>query len=132
MKGRPCVLVSGSGYQACASEDATHLTMRFPGPVGELTLPVMIGGTRAGTGNWTWNGSVDSPTIKPSVKTTIWVGNRSANNDDGGPSREIVLHSHVNDGKASFLNDTTEDSVTQGLRGQTVDMLDVEPAQPSL
>lgn len=124
MKGKPVILVSGLGYVETVPETATHLTLNFPGPVGELTLPVMIGGTRKGTPNWTWNGDVNKPTLKPSVRTIKWIGKNSCN-DDGGPSREIIFHSHVNDGRADVLNDTTEDVSTHLLRGQKVEMLDV-------
>ncbi len=120
MKSQPCILVSGSGYLPCEPAGATHLKFRMPGPIGTLVLPVMIGGTRDGTSNWTWNGSVDSPTLKPSIKTETWIG-KNACYDDGGPSRQCVCHSFLNDGKVQFLDDTTHD-----LRGQTVELLDLE------
>jgi len=124
VRGKPVILVSGQGWVEVTPEMATHLTLRFPGPVGELTLPVMIGGTRKGTHNWTWNGDVNKPTLKPSIKTEMWVGENSCH-EDGCPGRKVVFHSHMNDGRAEFLNDTTEDVSTQGLRGQSVEMLDV-------
>lgn len=120
MRGKPVVLVSGEGYVDADPKKATHLTLNFPGPVGELTLPVMIGGTRKGTPNWTWNGDIDKPTLKPSVKTTKWIGKNSCH-DDGGPSRQVICHTWVTDGKVQFLDDTTHE-----LRGQTVNLLDVD------
>lgn len=106
MKARPCVIVPGEGYVECAPEKATHLTIRMPGPTGTLTLPVQIRGSRAGTGNWTWNGSVVAPDLKPSILTTC------------GSWR---CHSWLNDGKVQFLSDCSHD-----LAGQTVDLLDLE------
>lgn len=78
----------------------------------------MIGGTRAGTGNWTWNGDTEKPTIKPSVLTR------------GG---DFVCHSWINDGKMQFLTDTTSTARDvenqdnhKSLGGKTLDLLDVE------
>jgi len=100
--------VPGKPWMQCSVEEATHLTINLPGPVGHLTLPVIRHGTRAGTGNWTWNGSVDKPTLRPSLLTT---------NGPGG----WRCHCWVNDGQAQFLADTTHQFVDQ-----TVDLLDVE------
>ena len=70
MKALPVKLIYGQGYEPCAIEEATHVTLNIPGPTGLLTLPVILSGTRAGTGCWTWNGSTDAPTLRPSVLTT--------------------------------------------------------------
>jgi hypothetical protein len=106
MKAKP-LIVAGGVRTPCAPADATHLAIRMPGPIGKLTLPVILKGSRAGTPNWTWNGDVDRPTLRPSVLS-----------DDG---QGIVCHSWINDGKAQFLGETTHE-----LRGQTVEMLDVD------
>lgn len=108
MKAKPVKLIYGEGYQDCSIDDATHLTLNFPGPVGKLTLPVITKGTREGTSCWSWNGDIEKPTLRPSVLTT----------------REHIslrCHTWVNDGKAQFLDDCSHE-----LRGQTVDMLEVE------
>lgn len=109
MKALPKKLIYGQGYEDCPVEEATHLKLRMPGPSGSLYLPVQIRGRREGTGNWTWNGSVEAPDLKPSVLTRM--------GRDGG----IVCHSWINDGKVQFLSDSTHD-----LAGQTLDLLDVE------
>lgn len=109
MRAVPVKLLYGQGYFPCTPSDATHLTLNLPGPTGQLTLPVIRGGPRAGTGCWTWNGSTDAPTLRPSVLTQ---GHR-----DSGPFR---CHSWVTEGKAQFLDDSDH-----ALRGQTVDLLDV-------
>jgi hypothetical protein len=115
-KAQPVRIVAGEGYVPCSVEDAKHLTVRFPGPVGLLTLPVILHGSRDGHPRgcvWTWNGSTKAPTLRPSVRTR---------REHGDPAREgFVCHSWVNDGRAEFLSDSTHE-----LAGQTVDMLDVE------
>lgn len=68
MKAEPLRLVDG-GYEPCEPKEATHIRLHLPGPLPNRILPVMIGGTRAGTPNWTWNGSVEAPTVRPSVLT---------------------------------------------------------------
>ena len=96
MKAKPMVLVPGLGYAECEPHEATHLTLRIPGPTGLLTLPVVQGNTtRAGTGAWTWNGSTEAPTLRPSVLTQY-------------------------DGAAQFLADSTHD-----MANATVPLLDV-------
>lgn len=106
MISQPLKLTDGK-MVPCEPSDATHLKFVVPGPVGQLCLPVMIGGTRAGTNNWTWNGSVDAPTLRPSVLT--W------NEREG-----LRCHSWINDGHAQFLDDTTHD-----LRGKTVPLREI-------
>lgn len=108
MKAKPVKLVYGEGYVDAPIEAATHVTLNFPGPVGLLTLPVIRSGSRAGTGCWTWNGDVDKPTLRPSVLTTQ-------------ESKGMRCHTWVSDGQAQFLDDCSHE-----LRGQTLDMLEVE------
>lgn len=113
MKAQPVRLVPGTGYVECAVEEATHVTLNIPGGSGVLTLPVILRGTRDGTGCWTWNGSTDAPTLRPSVLTTrVHTGFR--------------CHSWINDGAAQFLDDTSHQ-----LRGQTVPLLDVPAPTPA-
>lgn len=106
VKAQPVKLVYGVGYEKCAVEDATHVRLNIPGPTGILTLPVILSGTRAGTGCWSWNGSVDRPTLRPSVKTESWRG--------------WLCHSWITDGNAIFLDDATHE-----FRNQTVPLLAV-------
>lgn len=111
MKSQPLkVNQAGTGYINCEPSEATHLMLCLPGPISHRILPVMIGGSRAGTLNWTWNGSVDSPTVKPSILTKTEI--------DG---KEVICHTFVNDGKVRFLSDCTHE-----LAGQTLDILDVD------
>lgn len=110
MKAEPMIVAAGGGYRTCEPAEATHLRLHMPGPLPNRILPVMIGGTRHGTGNWTWNGSMDEPTVKPSILTK--------GRDEKG---EHVCHSFVNDGRVQFLGDCTHE-----LAGQTVDLLDID------
>jgi hypothetical protein len=59
---------------------------------------------------WTWNGSFDAPTFRPSLMVNA-----------SNPSSRC--HSFVTDGKIQFLNDCWH-----GLAGQTVDLPDWEDA----
>lgn len=107
MKAKPVKLIHGQGYEPATKEEATHVTLNFPGPVGVLTLPVILRGPRDGTGCWTWNGDTEKPTLRPSVLTIqSWAG--------------VRCHTWVNDGQAQFLDDCSHE-----LRGQTVEMLEV-------
>lgn len=125
MKAKPVKLVYGEGYFDSSAEDATHIKLNFPGPVGLLFLPVILKGTRDGTNCWTWNGDVDRPTLRPSVLTqsveriTDDEHSRLMAGEKVEP-RPYRCHTWVNDGQAQFLDDCTH-----ALRGQTVDMLEV-------
>ncbi len=112
MKSLP-LISTPTGFIPSAPNEATHLWFVIPGPIGHLHLPVMIGGTRAGTNNWTWNGDVDRPTLKPSILS------------EGGPGTRS--HIWLNDGKCQFL----EDSIPE-LAGQTLDLIDLNESNCSV
>jgi hypothetical protein len=60
---------------------------------------------------WTWNGSVEAPTLSPSIRVSwTWI------NDDG-KKVDKCCHSFIKEGNIQFLNDCTHD-----LAGQTVDL----------
>lgn len=107
MKAKPVKLIYGEGYVDASIDEATHVTLNFPGPVGLLTLPVIIKGAREGTGCWSWNGDTDKPTLRPSVLTTQ-------------PWHNVRCHTWVSHGQAQFLSDCSHE-----LRDQTIDMLEV-------
>lgn len=109
MKAKPVRLTPRDGYVECPIAEATHVSLRIPGPTGLLTLPVIQHGTRAGTGCWTWNGSTDAPTVRPSVLTK---------------GHDFRCHSWINDGSAQFLSDCSHD-----LANTTVPLLDVDAAE---
>jgi hypothetical protein len=116
MKAQP-MKITADGYSPCEPSEATHVRLNMPGPLVFRIIPVMIGGTCTGTPNWTWNGSVDSPTLKPSILTKG--GWRKCL--ETGEYVEHVCHSFVNDGKVQFLSDCTHE-----FAGQTLDLLDVD------
>ena len=119
MKAAPCQLTP-NGYVESSIEEATYVKLHFQGPSKILYLPIMLKGKREGTGAWSWNGSIDAPTLKPSIKTEgrDFLGG-DPKNIDNWP--EFVCHSWVNDGRSQFLDDSTHE-----FKGQTLDLLDVE------
>lgn len=109
MKAQPLKLVNGR-YEPCSIEEVTHLRLHTPGPFSNRILPVIIKGTRKDTPNWSWNGDIEKPTLKPSILT-----------QGGCTEKKTICHCFVNDGKIQFLNDCTHE-----LAGQTLDLLDIE------
>lgn len=109
MKAEPLQLHNGA-YRQCNPSIATHLRLKLPGPLPNRIIPVIISGSRSGTPNWTWNGSVDHPTLKPSVLTR-----------GGDIDGEVICHSWINDGKVQFLDDCSHE-----LANKTLDLLEVD------
>lgn len=72
-----------------------------------ILLPVITHGSREAANAWTWNGSLENPTLKPSVKTT---------HADGK-----VSHIWLTDGMCQHLGDSTD-----GLAGQTLPLMSLE------
>lgn len=68
---------------------------------------VPIRGARA----WKWNGSMESPTLQPSVLVNV----------GGGNSTRPICHIFMTDGKIQFLADCTH-----AFAGRTVAMQDEE------
>jgi len=77
--------------------------------------------------SWTWNGSLDLPTISPSILvrgTAYGPDKLHFRKYRGGypcETSEFVCHSFVKDGKIEFLPDCTH-----ALAGKTVDIPDWE------
>lgn len=115
MRAKPMKLIYGEGYIPCEVGEATHVQLHCPGPFPTRFIPVQLRGTRAGTGNWSWNGDTEKPTLKPSILTRA---------DFGEKRVPKVCHSFVNDGKIQFLGDCTHE-----FAGQTLDLLDI-PSSP--
>lgn len=61
---------------------------------------------------WSFNGDANSPTLTPSILSRGYIGDVI----DG------VCHSYITDGKIQFLSDSTHE-----LRGQTVELPDIDP-----
>lgn len=78
-----------------------------------------------GNGRWTFNGSLDKPTIIPSIlaKGTVTITDEQhAIIMAGGKvePRVLICHSFVTDGKIQFLDDCTH-----SLKGTTVELEDI-------
>lgn len=84
-----------------------RLTFHPPGYEFPLELPVITSGSRKDTNYWSWNGSLESPTIKPSVKTHHWTG--------------VISHFWLNDGVCKFLSDSND-----GNAGKTLPLLELK------
>jgi hypothetical protein len=84
----------------------------MPGLFPNRILPVQ---QNSQTG-WHWNGSVDAPTVKPSILTR---GGVAGGGD--GEYTEHLCHSYVTDGRVEFLADCTHE-----FSGQTLDLLEID------
>lgn len=114
MKAKPVKLIDQQWVQV-PTQEATHVQLKFPLEFKYLQdryIPVQLSGSRQNTKNWSWNGDIENPTLKPSILTEFtW-----------GEERKVYrCHSFVNDGKVQFLNDCSHELV-----GHTVDLLDIK------
>ena len=76
-----------------------------------VELPVITKGSRDLANAWTWNGSTEKPTLKPSIRTI---------HPDGK-----VSHVWLTDGVCQHLDDSTD-----GLAGQTLPLLPLGEIYP--
>ncbi|MBT0609238.1 DUF6527 family protein [Aequorivita echinoideorum] len=74
--------------------------MRFP-----TTIPVITKGSRDDTNAWTWNGSLEKPTVRPSVRTQYA-------NEKG---ESVIIHYWLNDGICQCLLDCTDGNANTNL-----------------
>lgn len=65
--------------------------------------------------NWSFSGTLERPTIQPSILVRMPGGDSLA---------DLVCHSFVRDGKIEFLSDCTHD-----LAGKTVDLDDIQDGE---
>lgn len=69
----------------------------------------------SGTNGWAWNGSLEAPTLSPSI---LVQGTRGgAHEQPPTPPRDHVCHSFLREGRQQFLADCTHP-----LAGQTVEL----------
>lgn len=116
MKAQPIKRINQEWVQ-CLVKEATHIKMIFPiDPLDHPALrirylPVQLSGSREDTGNWSWNGDTEKPTVKPSILTQFqW-----------GEDRVTVrCHTFVNDGMVEFLQDCSHE-----FAGHTLHLLEV-------
>ena len=106
MKAKPVIIADGKCSQ-CEPSEATHIILNMPGPIPYRHIPVNIKTDDGyGTSCWSWNGDIENPTLKPSIRTR---------------NHKHVCHTFINDGNVNFLSDCTHE-----LAGQTVPLLDVD------
>lgn len=120
MKAQPLTLRNGE-YIECPASRALYVRLMLPvefAPLRERIIPVQTGGRREGTLYWTWNGSTEAPTLRPSILTRWQAGDGS-----GNPGPDIVCHSWVTGGMVEFLSDSTH-----SLAGQTVVLAEIKEA----
>lgn len=101
-----------------------------PGCKEEHELPVE---REKVNGKWTWNWSLDKPTITPSIlmrtghyvpgknSDDCWCTYNAEHPDDPAPFACTICHSFVRDGKIQFLGDCTHE-----LKNQTVELPIIE------
>jgi hypothetical protein len=133
MKAKPLIL-GNDGFVQVSAGVATHVEINIPGPAGSCVLPIILKGSREGTGCWTWNGDTERPTLKPSVLRTsghyvpgfkegdsCWCTYYAERPDEVEHFKCFRCHTWINDGKAQFLPDCSHE-----LAGQTLDLLEVD------
>lgn len=88
-----------------------YLAFQPKGMETPTVLPVITKGSREKNNAWTWNGCLEKPTIRPSV--------RSVYTDETG--KELVIHYWLNDGVCKCLSDCTD-----GNAGKDLELEDIE------
>lgn len=104
-----------SKFRPVTNEDGSPYGIRFdcPGCKDPHVIPTV--GPKA----WGFNGSMDKPTLTPSilVRGKDWDYDAPDEAARLASIRDVVCHSFVTDGRIQFLGDCTHD-----LKGQTVDL----------
>lgn len=106
--------------------DGAAVRFRCPGCGDEHRIPVLPANP-----GWQWNGSVDRPTLGPSI--SVKTGHHASAWSPGEPcwcTKDygytcFVCHSVVADGRIAFEADSTHD-----LSGKTVDLFDIVEDAP--
>ncbi len=109
MKAAP-VKHDGQGFIQCEAKEATHVYLKFHNESSHRHMPIQIGGTRQGTGNWSWNGDTEKPTLKPSILLTGTIPPTDDECDRILAGEKLIpkplrCHVWINDGKVKHLAD---------------------------
>lgn len=99
-----------SKFRPVTHEDGSPYGIRFDCPGCKDPHVIPTGGPHA----WNFNGSLESPTLSPSILVRFTA---SDPDDPAAVAQESVCHSFVTDGRIQFLGDCTH-----ALAGQTVDL----------
>lgn len=83
-----------------------YLTFRVEGIKVPTTIPVITKGSRENTNAWTWNGSLEKPTVRPSVKTQ-YMDNKSG--------EMVIIHYWLNNGICKCLGDCTDGNANKNI-----------------
>jgi len=87
-----------------------YLEFKVPEGIGLMLLPVITKGKREGSAVWTWNGDLEKPTLRPSVRTKY-------TNEKG---EYVEIHYWLNDGVCQCLDDCTD-----GNAGKKLELIDI-------
>ena len=110
MKAMPVRMGDNCSYILCKIDECTHIHLYIPGPSRRITIPVVLGDiSKFSSQLWQWNGSIDKPTIRPSLMT-------KGEDADG----KFKCHSYVTDGNVKFLTDSTHE-----FAGKTIALIDI-------
>lgn len=69
-----------------------------------IQIPVITSGSRDKTNCWTWNGSLESPTVRPSIAMAYYNG-----------VEMVKFHCWLNDGVCQSLSDCTDGNANKNL-----------------
>ena len=79
--------------------------MGFP-----TTIPVITKGSRDLENAWTWNGSLETPTVRPSVRTQY-------TNEQG---EDVTIHYLLNNGICQCLSDCTDGNENKNIELEVI------------
>lgn len=88
-----------------------YLAFRPNSMPNPLNLPVIQKGSRDKANAWTWNGSLEKPTLRPSVRTKYLDEN----------NEWVEIHFWLTDGVCQCLSDCTD-----GNSGKNIELINVE------
>lgn len=86
-----------------------YLTFKVNEEIGLTKLPVILKGKREGTNAWTWNGDLEKPTLRPSLRTTYYNGKEMTE-----------IHYWLNDGVCDCLSDCKDSN-----SGKKIELLEI-------
>jgi hypothetical protein len=86
-----------------------YLTFKVNDEIGLTQLPVITKGSRDKSNAWTWNGDLEKPTLRPSVRTTYHNGKEMTE-----------IHYWLNDGVCICLSDCKDGNAGKKLELETV------------
>lgn len=91
-------------------DGVNYLSFTPQGMKSHTTIPVITKGSRDEANAWTWNGSLETPTVRPSVRT------RYVNNN----GEDVIIHYWLNDGICQCLSDCTDGNANKNLELEVV------------